>query len=53
MSLFRPSYGGNRSYTPMYTLGGLMIRSSDDIRPYCLVEYSPESMRNDDRSGYD
>jgi hypothetical protein len=40
-TLFRPSYGGNRNYTLMYTLGGLMISSDDDMRPYCLVEYSP------------
>ncbi len=48
-SLFRPSYGGNRNYTLMYTLGGLMVSSDDDMRPhYCLVEYSPESLGNDE-----
>ena len=47
-SLFRPSYGGNRNYTLMYTLGGLMISSDDDMRPYCLVEYSPESLGGDE-----
>ena len=47
-SLFRPSYGGNRNYTLMYTLGGLMISSDDDMRPYCLVEYSPESLGDDE-----
>jgi len=47
-SLFRPSYGGNRNYTLMYTLGGLMISSDDDMRPYCLVEYSPESLSDDE-----
>src|SRR5580698_1046349 len=31
----------------MYTLGGLMISSDDDMRPYCLVEYSPESLGGD------
>ena len=38
-SLFRPSYGGNRNYTLMHTLGGLMV-SSD--------EYSPESLGDDE-----
>lgn len=47
-SLFRPSYGGNRNYTLMYTLGGLMISSDDDMRPYLLVEYSPESLGDDE-----
>jgi hypothetical protein len=47
-SLFRPSYGGNRNYTLMYTLGGLVISSDDDMRPYCLVEYSPESLSDDE-----
>jgi hypothetical protein len=47
-SLFRPSYGGNRNYTLMYTLGGLMISSDDDMRPYCMVEYSPESLGDDE-----
>jgi hypothetical protein len=47
-SLFRPSYGGNRNYTLMYTLGGLMISSDDDMRPYCLVEHSPESLAGDE-----
>src|SRR5580692_11166352 len=47
-SLFRPSYGGNRNYTLMYTLGGLMISSDDDMRPYSLVEYSPESLADDE-----
>jgi hypothetical protein len=47
-SLFRPSYGGNRNHTLMYTLGGLMISSDDDMRPYCMVEYSPESLGDDE-----
>jgi hypothetical protein len=33
-NLFRPSYGGNRNYTLMYSLGGLMVSSDDDMRPY-------------------
>src|SRR5450755_29956 len=47
-SLLRPSYGGNRNYALMYTLGGLMISSDDDMRPYSLVEYSPESLGDDE-----
>lgn len=43
-NLFRPSYGGNRNFTLMYTLGGLMISSDDDMRPYALLEDSPESL---------
>ena len=43
-NLFRPSYGGNRNYTLMYTLGGLMVSADDDMRPYCLMEDSPESL---------
>src|ERR1700678_4849337 len=43
-NLFRPSYGGNRNFTLMYTLGGLMVSSDDDMRPYTLMEDSPESL---------
>jgi hypothetical protein len=35
-SLFRPSYGGNRNYTLVYTLGELMVSADDDMRPYSL-----------------
>jgi hypothetical protein len=42
--LFRPSYGGNRNFTLMYTLGELMVSSDDDMRPYSLIEDSPESL---------
>jgi len=49
-NLFRPSYGGNRNYTLMYTLGGLMISSDDDMRPYALVQDSPESLEHDEIS---
>jgi hypothetical protein len=37
-SLFRPSYGGNRNFTLMYTLGGLMVSADDDMRPEALLE---------------
>jgi hypothetical protein len=47
-NLFRPSYGGNRNCTLMYTLGGLMVSSDDDMRPYALMEDSPESLQNDE-----
>lgn len=36
-NLFRPSYGGNRNFTLMYSLGNFMISSDDDMRPYGLV----------------
>jgi hypothetical protein len=49
-NLFRPSYGGNRNYTLMYTLGGLMVSSDDDMRPYTLMEHSPESLGEDEVS---
>jgi hypothetical protein len=47
-NLFRPSYGGNRNYTLMYTLGGLMVSADDDMRPYTLMEHSPESLDPDE-----
>ncbi|HEX4614048.1 MAG TPA: hypothetical protein VH092_38050, partial [Urbifossiella sp.] len=43
-NLFRPSYGGNRNFTLMYTLGGLMVSADDDMRPYALMEPSRESL---------
>ena len=43
-NLFRPSYGGNRNHTLMYTLGGLMVSSDDDMRPYALMEDGRESL---------
>ncbi len=49
-NLFRPSYGGNRNYTLMYSLGGLMVSSDDDMRPYSLMEASPESLEDDEIS---
>ena len=47
-NLFRPSYGGNRNCTLIYTLGGLMVSSDDDMRPYALMEDSPESLEADE-----
>jgi hypothetical protein len=43
-NLFRPSYGGNRNFTLMYTLGGLLVSSDDDMRPYALMESGRESL---------
>jgi hypothetical protein len=34
----------------MYTLGGLMVSSDDDMRPFALMEDSPESLRADEVS---
>jgi len=45
-NLFRPSYGGNRNVALMYTLGGLFVSADDDMRPYSLVEDSPESLED-------
>ncbi len=47
-NLFRPSYGGNRNCTLMYTLGGLLVSADDDMRPYTLMEHSPESLDPDE-----
>jgi hypothetical protein len=47
-NLFRPSYGGNRNYTLMYSLGGLLVSSDDDMRPFTLMENSPESLAADE-----
>jgi hypothetical protein len=47
-NLFRPSYGGNRNCTLMYTLGSLMISSDDDMRPYALMESKPETLEPDE-----
>ena len=44
-NLFRPSYGGNRNCALMYTLGSLVISSDDDMRPYALMEDSPNRSR--------
>jgi hypothetical protein len=47
-SLFRPSYGGNRNFTLMHTLGSLMISADDDMRPYALMENSVETLEDDE-----
>jgi hypothetical protein len=49
-NLFRPSYGGNRNFTLMYTLGGLMVSSDDDMRPWCLMQDHAESLHGDEVS---
>jgi hypothetical protein len=47
-NLFRPSYGGNRNYTLVYTLGSLMVSADDDMRPFALMEHSPESLEDEE-----
>ena len=47
-NLFRPSYGGNRNFTLIYTLGNYMVSADDDMRPYALLEDSPESLAPDE-----
>ena len=47
-NLFRPSYGGNRNYTLMYTLGRYMVSADDDMRPEALVENNMESLAPDE-----
>jgi hypothetical protein len=47
-NLFRPSYGGNRNFTLMYTLGGRVISADDDMRPYALMENSIETLGEDE-----
>jgi hypothetical protein len=49
-NLFRPSYGGNRNFTLMYTLGGLMVSSDDDMRPHALMADHAESLGDDEVS---
>src|SRR5262249_41565645 len=43
-NLFRPSYGGNRNSPLQYTPGGLPVSADDDLRPFALMEDSPESL---------
>src|SRR4029077_19196910 len=47
-NLFRPSYGGNRNFTLMYSLGDFLVSSDDDMRPTALIEHSPESLGTDE-----
>jgi hypothetical protein len=49
-NLFRPSYGGNRNFTLMYTLGGFLVSADDDMRPTALIENSIESLGPDEIS---
>ena len=43
-NLFRPSYGGNRNFALIYTLGQIVISADDDMRPDSIIEDSPESL---------
>ena len=49
-NLFRPSYGGNRNFTLIYTLGAYLISADDDMRPHALIESSPESLNSEEIS---
>lgn len=49
-NLFRPSYGGNRNFTLMYSLGAFLISADDDMRPHALIESSPESLETEEIS---
>ena len=49
-NLFRPSYGGNRNFTLIYTLGALMVSADDDMRPHALIESRAESLKADEIS---
>lgn len=47
-NLFRPSYGGNRNVALIYTLGCHVVSADDDMRPWALLEDSPESLAQDE-----
>jgi len=47
-NLFRPSYGGNRNCSLMYSLGGLMVSSDDDMRPFTLMDEHSETLAADE-----
>jgi hypothetical protein len=49
-NLFRPSYGGNRNFTLMYSLGAFLVSADDDMRPHALIESSPESLNSEEIS---
>src|SRR5208283_4583349 len=49
-NMFRPSYGGNRNVTLMYTLGELMVSSDDDMRPFFLIEHTQEPLSGNEVS---
>jgi hypothetical protein len=42
--LLRPSYGGNRNNTALYTLGQKFISADDDMRPHGLFYHEPAMM---------
>lgn len=46
--LFRPSYGGNRNFTLLYSLGCLLVSADDDMRPYALMEHSGDELGQDE-----
>src|SRR5262249_49864027 len=40
----------NRNFTLMYTLGQFVVSADDDMRPYALIEDSPESLTDEEVS---
>lgn len=46
--LTRPSYGGNRNFTLLYTLGDLFISADDDMRPHGLFHKDELRLRKDE-----
>jgi hypothetical protein len=42
--LFRPSYGGNRNFSLVYSLGQLLVSVDDDMRPEALMTQGTESL---------
>ncbi|HEY3500300.1 MAG TPA: hypothetical protein VGK73_36665 [Polyangiaceae bacterium] len=45
--LFRPSYGGNRNFTLLYSLGSFLISADDDMRPWALMAEDEELGANE------
>lgn len=46
--LFRPSYGGNRNFTLLYSLGRLFVSADDDMRPFALVQDDGQRLSGDE-----
>jgi hypothetical protein len=46
--LFRPSYGGNRNFTLLYSLGSFLVSADDDMRPYALIDDEGSELSDDE-----
>jgi hypothetical protein len=46
--LFRPSYGGNRNFTLLYSIGHYLISADDDMRPFGLVDEDAKELEADE-----